>query len=326
MMDGFYRIRIRPQGAWRTPWQADTITGLLCWMCVRMEGEAVLRQLITEPMLAGEPPFVLSDAFPGEFLPLPVAIRLGDWPVDLRKTVKRARWLRREAFLRVCRGESVDAGDLVLASPIVEHDQIRNTVGRATGTTGAGGSLFTLSEFRLDTRDDELTGADELSIYVRVRPGNADLLLNLFEELASVGFGADASVGKGVFGFPTGAPELEPLDFGSPLRSEPTNAMVALSTFQPGHDDPAAGVWEAFVKHGKLGPGLAGDAFAKNPIVLFRPGACFSAPLGGPPFVGRAIPMDEILDPAVAADLRDRGIEVVHPAFGLIVPAKLRLP
>src|SRR5260370_34908602 len=63
-----YRFRLVPESPWRTPWQSDTLAGLLCWMCARTDGDTVLRQQIIEPALPGRPPFVLSDAFPGDGL------------------------------------------------------------------------------------------------------------------------------------------------------------------------------------------------------------------------------------------------------------------
>ncbi|MBX6364784.1 MAG: hypothetical protein IRZ00_13020 [Gemmatimonadetes bacterium] len=326
-MNRLYRIRIRPRGPWRTPWQADTLAGLLCWMCARTEGGDVLRARITEPMLEGAPPFVLSDAFPGDLLPMPLAVRQAEWAPADRKLVKRARWLRPAAFERARRGEALGTADLVLESPIAEHDHTRNTLGRLNDTTGESGSLFTLAEARLDPRAAAMGGADWLSVYVRVQADAADLLLGLFEELAGVGFGADAAVGKGAFDFPDGAPDLEPVDFPADPQPEAASVIV-LSTFQPARSDPVRGIWEAFTKCGVLGPSLGLDEkqVRKRPLLLVRPGACFQAPAGAPGFLGRAVPMDELLPPDPSARLRARGIEVVHPAFGLTVPASLRLP
>jgi len=93
-----YRFRLVPESPWRTPWQSDTLAGLLCWMCARTEGDTVLGQQIIEPALSGRPPFVLSDAFPGDWFPVPAAVRLAECPVEQRKTVKRAKWLSQKSF------------------------------------------------------------------------------------------------------------------------------------------------------------------------------------------------------------------------------------
>jgi len=327
MMDQLYRLRLRPRGAWRTPWQADTLIGSLCWQCVRLEGEEVLRTELIEPMLAGSPPFVLSDAFPGDFLPIPLSLRLIDWPLEERKTVNKAGWLRFETFRRACNGAELELSDLITDSPIVQSDQTRNTLDRLSDTTGEEGSLFTLPEYRLIPTGLRDIGVDWISIYLRVRPGARDLLLDLFEELANVGFGADVSVGKGAFEFYSGFPELEPVELDTQNnRTVDTKSVVVLSTFQPGRNDPTEGLWETFVKFGKLGPGLTERRVDKHPLLLMRPGAVISGMPMNTPFLGRAIPMDEVLDRETVAELRSRGVEIIHPAFGLTIPADLRLP
>jgi hypothetical protein len=144
----------------------------------------------------------------------------------------------------------------------------------------------------------------------------------LLEALAQIGFGADTSTGRGAFDFPSGTAELEPVDWLDPAPVE-ADGMITLSTFQPGPTDPVHGLWESFTKFGKLGPGFGLTDVRKNPLLLFRPGACFAGPPR--PFLGRAVPMDELLPAAVATALDARGIRVVHPAFALAVPAVLRL-
>jgi len=41
------------------------------------------------------------------------------------------------------------------------------------------------------------------------------------------------------------------------------------------------------------------------------------------PWLGRAVPIDQLLPPHVAAELRARGVEIIHPALGLAVAARL---
>ena len=84
-----YRFPLIPESAWRTPWQSDTLAGMICGAVAQLEGGEALRRKIIDPALAGRPPFVLSDAFPGDWLPVPAFTRLLDWPPDQRKTVKR---------------------------------------------------------------------------------------------------------------------------------------------------------------------------------------------------------------------------------------------
>lgn len=58
---------------------------------------------------------------------------------------------------------------------------------------------------------------------------------------------------------------------------------------------------------------------------MFRPGACFRAD-PALSLLGRALPMDDVLPAQSATQLRARGIEIIHAAFGLAIPARINLP
>jgi CRISPR-associated protein Csm4 len=303
-----YRFRLVPESPWRTPWQSDTLAGLLCWMCARTEGDTVLGQLVIEPALDGRPPFVLSDAFPGDWLPVPAAVRLLDSPAEQRKTVKRAKWLSQKSFARLQRGELPAMSDLIHDSGIHEYTQIRNTIGRSSNTTTDGGGLFPTQESVLDKNVNYLT------IYAHVEPGFVDPFWRLVQELAHWGFGSDRSAGKGQFRVGS---ELEPAnELDAPADAD---GCVVLSTFQPAAGDPTDGAWEAFTKYGKLGPDFGLQNVFKRPMIVFRPGACFRGQANRS-WVGRAIPMHELLAEDVIGHLNGRGASVVHWAFGLCVP------
>ncbi len=284
---------------------------MLCWAAVRRDGPVVLAEEILQPALIGRPRFVLSDAFPGDWLPIPMTVRLQNWSADKRKAVKQARWLRIDAFRRVQCGESLVGDDLVAEDGIRSFVQLRNTIGRTSNTTSDGGGLF-------GDRLYALHGTDQLSVYVRVSDGFEDRLLALFRELEQTGFGSDGSIGKGQFEI---ASDLEPCpDLDSVSEA---NGVSVLSTFQPSPHDPANGYWETFTKYGKLGPDFGVENVFKRPLLLLRPGACFRSPLASG-WLGRAIPMQELLAGDVAATLNDRGMSVMHLAFGLAVPMRWR--
>ena len=303
-----YRFRLIPESPWRTPWQSDTLAGLLCWMCARTEGDAVLRQQVIEPALAGRPPFVLSDAFPGDRLSLPAAMRLLDSPIEQRKTLKRAKWLSQKTFGRLQRGEVPAISELIHDSGIREYTQLRNTIDRSSNTTADGGGLFPTQESVLDKDVHHLT------VYARVEPVFVVAFWRLVQELAHWGFGSDRSAGKGQFRLDTELESANELD--APADAD---GCVVLSTFQPAADDPTDGAWEAFTKYGKLGPDFGLENVFKRPMIVFRPGACFraAAPRG---WIGRAIPMRELLPEDVVSQLNGRAASVVHWAFGLCLP------
>lgn len=302
-----YRLRLRPTSPWRTPWQSDTLSGMLCWAAARRDGPDCLARDILQPALQGQPPFVLSDAFPGDLLPVPMTVRLQPWSAEQRKPVKRARWLSSAVFVRAQQGEMLTTNDLLSDDGIHSFVQLRNTIGRTSNSTSDGGGLFGDRLFAID-------GHAELSIYLRVTDDFADRLLSLFRELEQTGFGSDSSIGKGQFEL---ASELESLPKLDSIRD--ANGVFVLSTFQPGPTDPTAGYWEAFTKYGKLGPDFGLENVFKRPQVMLQPGACFRGAMSRG-WLGRAIPMTDLLAPAVSATLSDRGCFVAQFAFGLVIP------
>lgn len=319
-----YRVILRPRSPWRTPWQADTLTGALCAIAARARGADFLRQRLSEPMLAGSPPFMLSDALPGDLLPLPITARLAPAPPNAdRKTLKRGRWLAREDFL-VLRdtgaGNDVPWNRLLPDSAVFcDETTQHNTLARDSDASLEEGGLFSRPDTLL--RPSQY-GHALLTLYFRaVDEAAADLLLELLHELSLTGFGADIATGRGQFdiaGDPEPATELDT----APANA---NAVVCLSTFQPAPGDPTDGFWEAFPKFGKVGPDLGLSDVRKHTLIMFRPGACFRTDATRP-FLGRAIPMELVVPTEPASRLRARGIEIIHPGFGLTVPANVSLP
>jgi CRISPR-associated protein Csm4 len=311
-----YRLKFRPSSPWRTPWQADTLAGMLCWACARTEGGEALRKQILDPAARGEAPFVLSDAFPGDLLPVPEFVRLQDWPHEHLKKARKARWLRQEAFRHVQAGQPPVLGDLLVDEAFKPHAQTRNMLDRVTDTT-AGGQLFTLPEHWLGEKAESVKESPYLSVYARVALGFEEKLLVLFREVEQTGFGADASIGKGQFNLLS---EFEPAPQFDDVASP--DGVIALSTFQPGEHDPTDGGWQAFTKFGKLGPDFGLENVFKCPLIMLRPGAFFRSAIPHQ-VLGRAIPMDRLLSRGVCRALRERGAEIAHLAFGLAVPSHL---
>lgn len=326
-----YRLKLRPRSPWRTPWQADTLTGMLLATCARTHGPDVLRSLLIDPMLAGDPPFVLSDALPGDLLPFPITLRLGDWPQGTDfKALKRACWLEPDHFQTARTGHRPPFDTLIPDAAIFkDHTRQHNTLSRdtdATFTAEQGGGIYQRPEtFLLDSPD---SARDHLSLYFRIldpdRQAAGDLLLDLLHELSLTGFGADTSTGRGQFDITDDPQPMPALDSLPSDAARSANAVISLSTFQPGLADPTDGYWDAFPKFGKLGPelaSLAGD-HRKNTLILFKPGACFRTDPNRP-FMGRAVPMHELLPESTTTQLHQRQVNIIHPAFGLCVPASL---
>jgi CRISPR/Cas system CSM-associated protein Csm4 (group 5 of RAMP superfamily) len=321
-MTRLYRLKLRPTAPWRTPWQADTLAGMMLATAARTLGQQTLRARLIDPMIEGRPPFVLSDAMPGDLLPVPVHLRLSVWPGDTDlKRVKRARWLAPDHF-QSARSGGCPAADALLSDADVFHDQARqhNSLSRVTDASFSaeeGGGIYQRPETVLLATRPSDEQANCLSVYVRILDrAIADLLIELFHQLSLTGFGADTATGRGQFELPEDpapVPHLDELPPGA-------NGIVSLSTFQPGAADPVNGYWDAFPKFGKVGPDAGLTDVRKNTLILFRPGASFRAdPSTG--VLGRAVPMRELLPAGAAEELAARDFNIIHAAFALTVPA-----
>jgi len=309
-----HRFHLVPESAWRTPWQSDTLSGMLCGAIARLEGADVLRDHVINPAMAGRPPFVLSDALPGDRFPVPFHVRRIDCPPQERKALKRARWISTDGFQSLQRGDGLALPDLFGHDDCFhESAYLHNTISRVSNTTGDSGSLYAREECLL------AHGIARLTVFVRVRAEFRELFWRAVQELATTGFGADRSAGKGQFHI-DGA--LEPTDFLDNIEC-PTSAFL-LSTFQPAANDPSEGAWDAFTKYGKLGPEFGLENVFKRPLVLLKAGAVFQTTEARTWF-GRAIPMQEILAEESCRHLRERSIEIVHYGFGLAIPAVWRI-
>ncbi len=310
-MDELVRISIRPLGGWITPWQADSLMGALAVAWVRSHGPETLRRDFLDPWLAHEPPFVISNAFPGDSLPAPasLALPMWDWPRENFKDVKNRRWLSPSGFREIQRGKRPTLEDAPEVD-IRNHVRMRNSISRDTNTTsGEGGELFPVPYSELSLPNASMT------LYARATSAGLDILTSALELLGLTGYGARASTGHGGFemeGSPTPSPELDDVSDAS--------GFVSLSTFQPSPTDPVEGYWRSFVKYGKLAPEFHDAAIFKRPQVMLEPGACFRT--GGPPgaFYGGAIGPDRLLGESDRERLARRNVHPIQAAFALAVP------
>ena len=308
-----YRLKIKPLSAWRTPWEADTLAGILCREFAYTEGADELQNQIIKPALLGDPPFILSNAFPGDFLPMPEFVRACTWPLNELKAVKQAKWLSLDAFRRVQTGAVLSLADLSGTATFQLDAHVHNTLDRLTDTTSGGGlSIFTQDEYWLN-------GADYLSLYVRLKPEFEDTFLRLMTNIAAVGYGADKSSGKGQFELLSGLESAAYLE-----RVTAPNATIVLSAFQPSTHDPTEGGWQISTKYGKLANDFGIAQIFKRPMLMLRAGAYFYTDQTLSK-VGRAIAMHELLAPDACDELNARGISIAQLAFGLTVPAQLNV-
>lgn len=276
-----YRIRLKPRGSFKTPVHADTLFGHLCWIVKWTEGDEALKNLLE--VFGKDPPFILSDGFPGDFLPAPVHLpRLAGKDKEGRDAYraieksKAIKWLTADEFSRVQAGMPVE--------PPEEHREgfrqfttLHNSISRLTGTTGEEGSLFEVEEYALDGKCGHIT------VYAKIRDGWEERFKDFFGKLSMSGYGKKKSVGMGAF-------EVMPLEsftgFDAQARA---NGFMALSNFVPAKDDPVEGRYGVLVKYGKLGGefSFSGKPF-KKPLMMIKAGSVFRC-VGLKPYYGRLV-------------------------------------
>ena len=321
-MDTLVSVTLQPAGVWATDWQADTLLGALATVWARFRGAEALRRDLLEPWRAGEPPFVISDAFPEGTLPAPALLPLRGWKPEDHKKVKKLNRLSREHFRATQNGAGIDLGekpeednaaDKKPAIEIKSGIRMRNTIDRTAGTAGAaGGSLFPTAYRQLSESNAALT------LFARTTAEGTAILRDALALLGQTGFGANASVGYGGFevvGDPEPCPELDEVP--------DADGFISLSTFQPAPADPTEGYWRMLIKYGKLAPEfqrLHPQAAFKLPQVMLQPGACFRTGDRPAPFYGNAIGPERLFAPEVRQALAEHNVEPVHPAFALAVP------
>lgn len=319
-----YRIDLRPRGPWLTPWHADTIAGSLCWQLRRQAGEAALGELL-ERCRAGQPPFVLSDAFPADHLPRPLCVfrlirRLSDQdalaqaqadgarrdvgatcpvcratspppatPQEARFRLDRA-WRRRE-LIPQADFEHIRAGRLPPCaaqgtdSPLKAPEHPFRAVARLHATVDRRTGT-SLQEGGL--REEEETWLDPRVGHLTIY---ARVQPDWTAQLENL-FRALAAAGFGKKKS-SGMGAFTLVSFARCNDFAPcpqANAFISLSHFAPAAADPTEGDYGLIVKHGRLGEEFAlGEQPFKRPLVLLVPGSCLRT--GGAPreWYGRAV-------------------------------------
>ncbi|MBI5653131.1 MAG: hypothetical protein HZC40_22210 [Chloroflexi bacterium] len=308
-----YRVRLQPHGATLSPWQADTLFGHLCWQVYFEKGKPGLADFLA-PFRAGTPPFVLSDGFPGDWLPRPILPASPTASDEENKQTKRMPWVTRAEFGAALRGEYPGVSDAEL--PVHEPQVVlKNQINRLTGTTAGdddeAGNLYALDEIAFYHGTEKRQDVP-VSVYFWAQDtAQADEVTRLLGALARGGYGKKKSVGYGQFT----VGERETISFEYP---DAADAVVTLASFVPRQTDPTDGYYRTRVKYGKLGEGgiVDGKAYSpfKFPLVMLTAGATFRVQ-PAPNFVGRVVagihPQDL------------NGDEFVQSAFAPVVPIKM---
>lgn len=208
-------FRLQLAGKLATPLKGDTLFGQSCWALRHLYG---VEQL--EAWLAAYPrrPFLVwSDAFPAGYLPkptLPPALYLqaeaagqADSRHTDRKTIKKRRWIPREAWghslrdtltcahddqdvLNAC-GKPVAGPNTLTCTEVQPH----NSINRQTGTTGSEG----FAPYGVDVIWHHPAVVWEVYAVYDDTAISQEQVAAALDYIGSSGYGRDASVGLGKF-------------------------------------------------------------------------------------------------------------------------------
>ncbi len=294
-------LRLRLRSPFGSPLLGDTLFGQLCWALRNRDGDTALQERL-DGYTAGRPFAVVSDAMPVGYLPRP-ALPLSVFPEIAeadRKQIKKRVWLPLAALERPmtewlghCQSEAEVVAASAPAKPgetsaahhsqalMTLHPQPHNSINRLTGTTGRG-------DFAPYTQMQRWS-ADGVDLCLRLvfDAGriSAETLTDLINDIGSVGFGRDASIGLGKF-------EVEPLPAPWP-RQPGANACLTLAPCAPQGQGCRAerSFYEVFTRFGRHGDAaVQGVNPFKTPVLLTRAGALLTPPsVPSDPLIGQGL-------------------------------------
>ena len=283
-----YKIILKRHGPWISPPTADTWFGHFCWAYKYLLGENELVNLLNA-FMNGTLPWKISDAFPKDFLPMPVLplnnVDFGDQTKDFKKqqfihedVLKSMSVFSYNNLWNMCelknnissknQEREINFGfapkDYDYRKS-VKVDFAHNTINRfSESTMDEGGFFHTVVDWA-----PEMSG---LQIFVDIEDSHFDNFKKAFEYIENSGFGKDKSTGSGSFSIDSWNEIDIPEDLG--------NSYLALSTFVPSEKDSTAAYYNTVVKYGKLGGDWAMPFSEvkhpyKKPLIMFKAGAVF---------------------------------------------------
>lgn len=284
-----YRVRFRLVSPLATALHSGTLFGHLCWAWRYRWGEASLAEWLCS---LNSDPFLISDGLPYDSLPRPILRCKPAFEsksldqIERYKKLKKRKWISRDQFLRLRYGMSEDRILDYLSREQDKFDRLvwkekerlgktqlvcvaHNHINRHTGRTPeTGGLFFTMEEWSSGL-------ACYRDVYVQTSL-NASRVKELFELVGKMGYGKDATWGRGVFA------NVEVEQDNSGLFDASGKRRMSLS-----HGSLTANMHSARYKlethYGRVGGTYSiSESPFKYPMLLMQPGATFDAGDDGP--------------------------------------------
>jgi len=280
-----YKLKIHSLSSFCTKLQSDTFFGAFCWSYKYIFGESQLESLIKDCM-NGCPPIIFSDAFPSNYVPLPLGIASlnrnfintdtkeeGKKNYQYNKILKKAEYLlydklvelSQNAFNQMNLAESDEIKHFTKNNLFTEFDTVRNMVSRDSGVVqkqDEAGSLYAQTEYYTEQNL-------QLDIYLRSNIEETQLQ-KVLELMFLLGIGGKKSVGKGRF-------EIDSLEKVEEFKTgETVNAYLTLSNYIPVKNESSHGHYSTFIKTPMLDREFSNvqNPF-KKPLLFIKSGAVF---------------------------------------------------
>ena len=286
-----YKTTITPKSNFSSKLKADQLFGQFCWAIRYSLGEERLKDLLGN--YEQQPFIVFSDAFAKGFLPKPsLPSKLLNENAKEKKQNRKKIWLtlnqlQKGEFNKAKTDDEVENFDK-------ENVVIRNSINYLTFTTGDGFDPYSKDEFSLSPKD--------IYFLLDEEQFNLSDFLKAFTLLSQMGYGADTTIGKGVFEFEE--PKKIDIDFFS-------TTFMALSPFIPYGLKCKKIFYEPFVKFGRSGYDRAYTNPFKKPLIFANSGAVVVFEEKQKlQFIGKAIKNISIYK------------DVVHQGYTVLLPIK----
>ncbi len=285
-----FRYQITPVSSLNTPLKSDTLAGQIFCMYRLRYGEKKLVELLDQ-CKKGDVPFLFSDGLPVGTIPTPKvpAMKRNEFSEIIRdkykgnkfealqafKTLKKKQsniafldWaITRESFsMKTLFLKTVDMNDKAEISQKETQLEPHNTIDRNKNRTLEDGGLF-FTETTWHNNDPKQSVYD---LYVMMEDDFIKEMDSLLNDVGLMGFGADASVGKGQLKFKRDQEDVSAL-----LDCPHANFWLNLSTFSSSNSEDLNGYYALKTKFGKVWSGFGENNPYKNPILTFEAGSVF---------------------------------------------------
>ncbi len=327
-----YKLIINPCSPFQTPLHSDSLFGHICWALRYLKGENELLKFL-KTFDDKNTPLILSSGFPKDFLPIPVLRPLSIAEEDelwqeykkgsqtMLEFVRELKRFKKLVYIQISAIEMLKDNlsyyqlylKHILGKILLEdrEDKEIESVLRPkqveTWHNSKNRLTDRVTEGKLYAKEDTFyKEGTELCIYIEDTYFGKILLNEIFDFIALSGYGADKSVGRGLFNYKL----IEGWDL--PETNNP-NGFMTISHYHPKHGDFQDGFYDTSTKFGKIGghwaAGIDGGPY-KIPVLMLNPGSIFTTS-NQKSFYGGLIPDVH----------KQKG--VVH--YGIALPLKVRV-